>query len=368
MNPITMALSRWDDLDTSGYFSTVTDADVTKALSSERPTPIEFLTLLSPRADSHLESMAERARELTRRHFGRTIGLYAPLYLSNFCANRCLYCGFSAGNRIARRRLSYGEILRESAALTALGIQHLVVLTGESRSATPFDYLRRALALLTKRFASVSIEMLSLSEDEYRVLALDGVDGVTVYQETYDRSAYSGLHLSGPKADFDARLEIPDRAARAGLRKIVIGPLLGLSEPIKDAFLAGLHASLLQKAHPGSEFGLALPRVTSAEGGFIPPFPLDDATFVRLLLAFRIFLPWMPLSISTRERPEFRDRLLHLGATQFSAGSRTEVGAYALEKQTLPQFAVADDRSPDQFARAVCESGLDPVRKDGVPL
>jgi 2-iminoacetate synthase len=351
--------------DFDAFFQRVAADDVNRALNREKLDPLDFLALLSPAAMGFLEPMAQKAQRLTVQYFGRTIQLFIPLYIANHCANQCAYCGFSRANRIERRKLTLAEIEAEAVAIAATGMRHLLMLTGEAREATPMDYIEAAVRLLKKYFASVSIEMFPMREEEYRRLKEAGVDGLTLYQETYDREIYRAVHLAGPKTDYRFRLDATERGARAGFRAVNIGALIGLGEKRREAFFTGLHARYLEDRFLGTEIGVSLPRFNPAEGNFQPGDPAGDREFVQFLLALRLFLPRSGITVSTRERAAFRDRLMHLGATRFSAGSCTGVGGYARpERRDTPQFEISDTRNVAEVAQAIVAQGYQPVYKD----
>jgi 2-iminoacetate synthase len=309
--------------------------------------------------------MARKAHQLTVQYFGRTIQLYIPLYISNYCANACVYCGFHRDNKIRRKKLSLEEIEGEARALAATGMRHLLLLTGEAPAVTPIEYLEDAVRLLKKHFASVSIEIFPLDEPDYRRLKEAGVDGLTLYQEVYDEQRYALVHPAGRKADYQYRLEAPERGARAGFRMVNIGPLVGIGEVRSEVFVSGLHARYLQDSYLQTEISLSLPRMNPAEGGYQPEYVADDRTFVQFMTALRCFLPRLGLTISTRECAAFRDNLIPLGATRFSAGSCTGVGGYAEgEDAGSPQFAITDERSVAEVVEAIRAAGYQPVYKD----
>ncbi len=355
----------YESFDFDAFLESRTDADITRVLAEEQPGPLDFLTLLSGRAEAHLEAMAQRARQLTIQYFGRTIQLYSPLYISNFCNSECLYCGFSRRQHIARRKLSLGEIETEAERIADTGIRHVLILTGEAPRVTPMEYLIKTVELLKSHFASISIEIFPMGTPDYARLKEAGVDGLTLYQEVYNRETYAELHPTGEKADYGYRLDAPERGATAGFRSVNVGALLGLADPRKEAFLTGLHAAYLMDKFPDTEVSLSMPRINPAEGGFQPEFLVPDPLFVRILCAFRLFLPRAGIPISTREPAALRDRLAHIGATRFSAGSRTDVGGYSEpEKSHSPQFEISDHRSVPQVAAAIRANGFQPVYKD----
>lgn len=359
-------LARYRDFDFQDFFARITQERVARALSAEKLSETDFLALLSPLAAASLERMAQKAHELTVQYFGRTIQLYIPLYISNFCANECVYCGFHRGNVIHRKKLTMTEIEAEAQTIAATGMRHLLLLTGEAPAVTPIEYLEEAVRLLKKYFASVSIEIFPMAEQDYRRLKEAGVDGLTLYQEVYDESRYALVHRAGPKADYRWRLDAPERGARAGFRMVNIGPLVGLGEVRSEVFFSGLHARYLENTFLQTEISLSLPRMNPAEGDYRPDYFADDRDFVQFLTALRCFLPRAGLNISTRERAGFRDNLIRLGATRFSAGSCTGVGGYGEQKADAgsPQFAITDERSVAEVVEAIRAAGYQPVYKD----
>jgi 2-iminoacetate synthase len=358
-------LDTYSNFDFEGFWQSVGDDQVRRSLNADRPGPRDLLTLLSPKAADHLEAMAQKARRLTIQHFGRTIQLYIPLYISNFCNSECIYCGFNRRHAIKRRKLTLEQIDTEARKIAATGMRHILVLTGEAPKVTPLAYLTAAVELLKSYFASISIEMHPMQTAEYAQLKKAGVDGVTVYQEVYDRRVYAGVHLAGEKTDYRFRLDAPARGAQAGFRWVNVGALLGLADPRKEAFFTGLHAHYLTHRYLETEISISMPRINPAEGDFQPPFMVDDRTFVQFLTAFRLFLPRAGIPISTRERSTFRDRLMHLGATRLSAGSRTDVGGYThAESAGCKQFEISDERNVPEMVAAIEAAGLQPVYKD----
>lgn len=345
-----------------------TAADVRRALARVRAgLDLEDLgALLSPAAAPFLEEMARLSRQLTIERFGRTMQLYAPLYLSNACANVCTYCGFSAQNRIPRKVLTDDEILREAEALRGMGFEHVLVVTGET-SRVGKDYFLRALRLLRPSFSSLSLEVQPLPEADYAALAAEGLSAVLVYQETYDPKAYARHHLSGPKADIDFRLETPDRLGRAGLKKIGLGALYGLSDWRADAWFTGLHLRYLEKAHWRTRYSISFPRLRPHEGKDFAAAPFGERELVQAACAFRLLSREVELSLSTRESAAFRDRAFPLGFTTMSAGSRTNPGGYASAPESLEQFEIDDGRSPAEIAALLRGRGYEPVWKDWDP-
>ncbi len=362
-------VEKYENFGFDGYFASVTDDDVKKSIVKEKLTEKDLLNLLSPSAENHLERMAKRSHELTMQYFGGVISLYIPLYISNYCSNGCVYCGFSANNSIPRKKLTLEEIEKEALIIKKTGIKHILVLTGEAESTAGFEYVKESVGLLSRHFPSISVEMFPMSTGEYAELKTLGVDGLTVYQEVYDREIYKRMHTSGKKTDYLSRLECPERGAKAGLRLVNIGALYGLGDVRKEAFMNALHAKYLDDKYPDTEIAVSFPRITHSEGNFKPPHELSDWTFVQFLTAFRLFLPRVSLNVSTREKALFRNNILPLGITRMSAGSKTFVGGYAeSEKGDVPQFDISDGRSTEEIIRSIKERGYQPVLKDWEPV
>jgi len=331
----------------------------------------DFLKLLSPEAEKSLEEMAGKSRELTLKHFGRVIQLYTPMYLSNYCENNCLYCGFNSDNNIERKSLSFEEVEKEAKFISATGIRHILILTGESRQASPVSYIKDCVRILKRYFSSISIEVYPLTEPEYALLVSGGVDGLTIYQEVYDKDIYSRMHPSGPKSDYKFRLDAPERGARSGMRSVNIGALLGLNEWRKEVFALGLHAKYLQDNFPNVEIGVSLPRIRPQVRGFKASYDVTDKNMVQIILALRIFLPRLGISISTRETAKLREDLVPLGVTRMSAGSTTRVGGHtigATDGVHSLQFEISDNRTVDEIKAMLDRKGYQAVFKDWMNL
>ena len=323
----------------------------------------DLAALLSPAADGFLEEMAQLSHRLTVQRFGHTMQLYAPMYLTNICANVCTYCGFSAKNRIPRKALSDAEILAEAKVLQRHGFDHVLLVTGES-GRYGVEYLRNALRLLRPLFSNLSMEVQPLAEAEYAALTHDGLSAVLVYQETYDPAVYARHHLKGPKSDMAWRLETPDRLGQAGLKKIGLGALYGLSDWRSEAWFVGLHLSYMEKRHWRSRYSISFPRLRPHEGSEIEIMPFNERNLVQSACAFRLFSQEVELALSTREGAAFRDQALRLGFTSMSAGSCTNPGGYSGEAETLKQFDIDDSRSPAEVSALLRRQGYDPVWKD----
>lgn len=327
--------------------------------------PDKIQAVLDNTNRTHLEALAQEARHITRQYFGNAIGLYTPLYLSNFCSSHCVYCGFHSHNKIARIKLTLDAIDTEMKAIAALGTQNILLLTGESPEMTPLSYLTDAVTIAKKYFQGIALEIYPMSTDEYRALYLAGADGVTVYQETYDRARYKEVHLSGQKKDYDFRREAPQRIATAGMRSISLGVLLGLGPLAED--LASLYAHLKELEHsfPGVEYSLSFPRLRTINAKTFAGTMIDDITFTKILCLTRILFPRVGINLSTRESAEFRNKALELSITKISIGSKTTVGGYKTPGENgAPQFDISDERSADETVRYLKEHGFDPVFTD----
>jgi len=344
--------------------ASVTGADVRRVLGKRTLTGEDFLVLLSPAAQPYLEQMAQKAHTLTVAQFGRTMVLYTPLYLSNFCTNSCVYCGFNRDNRIARRQLTLEEVATEAKAVAATGLKHILILTGDAPDKASVAYIEACCAVLKRYFPAIGMEIYALSHKEYARLINGGVDSLTLYQETYNEALYARLHPRGPKRNYRFRLDAPENACRAGMRAVNIGALLGLDDWWRDAFFTGLHASYLQDRYPETEISVSLPRMRPHAGGYQPEYTVEDRHIVQIITALRLFMPRVGITISTRESADFRDRLLPLGVTRMSAGSCTAVGGRTDEKENVGQFAISDERSVPEMAAMLRQAGWQPVYKD----
>ncbi len=299
-------LSQYPQAEVKELILTTTGEQIDNALNSPRLSVESFAHLLSPSVnDLQLEAMATRAHAITRQRFGRTILLYAPIYLSNECHNGCKYCGFSADNHLVRKTLQLKEIEREAKILRQQGFRHMLLLTGEAPEVAGIDYLEEAIKVIKHYCGSVSIEVFPMDTDGYRRMVNAGVDGLTIYQETYDKQLYADLHPYGAKSDFEYRLAGPERGGEAGLRKVGVGALLGLGDSLSDAFYTGLHALYLARTYWRTQVSVSFPRMRPAEGGFQPLSIVDDRQLTQFICAMRLFLPDAGLVLSTREAPAY---------------------------------------------------------------
>jgi len=324
-----------------------------------------LLILLSPAAENYLEQMAQIAHQVTLRRFGRTVRLYAPLYLSNYCVNGCVYCGFNKSNPFPRIRLSIEQALAEADIIAKEGFRDLLLVSSEDKEFISVDYLCELATKLRPKFSSISVEIYQMATDEYAKLFAAGIEGVTLYQETYDRDTYRKYHLSGPKADYDYRLSAPDSYAKAGMREIGIGALLGLSDWRLETLSLAEHAQYLMKHYWQSRVSFSFPRLRPAKDVDQSQFNLlSDKNLVQMILALRLCFADAGMTISTREPAYLRDHLVTLGITRMSAGSKTNPGGYTNHTGSVGQFEIDDKRTPAQIAAMLKSQNLEPVWKD----
>ena len=352
------------NLDFEKLFNTTTINQLNDVLALEHISLPHLPILLSKIALENIELLAQKAHNITLKNFGKVIFLYAPLYAANYCENECLYCGFKSSNKIVRRKLDANEFEQEAIALSAKCIRDVLLLSGESRVKTPPEYLVECVNTLKKYFSSISIEVYPLHENEYAHLISAGVDGLAIYQETYDEVVYEKMHKAGPKRDFLYRLNAPERACIGGIRSVGMGALLGLSNPQKDIFMLAAHISYLQNKYPSVDFSFSLPRIRPQSGGYQPQHIVSDKLFTQLLLALRIMFPRAGINMSTRENAELRKNLIGLGVTRMSGGSKTEVGGYATSGKSDGQFKISDESSIESVCATITERGYAPVFKD----
>ena len=342
-----------------------TAADVQRALYAEAPNEATLAALLSPAAAEFLEPMAQRAQAITRRHFGRTMALYTPLYLSNFCNGGCVYCGIAADRRAKRAVLDEKQLRHEMEAITRMHFEELVMLTGERMPEADVPYLRDCVAIAAEYIANVTIEVFPMKEHEYRQLADAGCTGVTIYQETYDPVVYERMHRWGDKRDFLGRIDAPGRALRGGFRTAGLGALLGLADPRHDILCVYRHAKHLLKTYWQAGVSISFPRIRPQLGGFQPDHPVDERMLAQIVFALRICLPEIPLVLSTREPQRVRDGLAGVGISKMSIASKTTVGGYSDDSdESTEQFEISDERDIPTFCEMLRSKGLEPVFKN----
>ena len=365
----TKVISAINEYDYGSY----TAADVQRALAHENCTIEDFKAFLSPAAEPFLEKMAERARLETQKHFGNTVYLFTPLYIANYCENYCVYCGFNCYNDIRRMKLTMEQIDREMKVIAESGMEEILILTGESRSKSSVEYIGEACKLARKYFRMVGIEIYPVNTDEYRYLHECGVDYVTVFQETYDSNRYEQLHLLGHKRVFPYRFEAQERALMAGMRGIACSALLGLSDFRRDALASALHVYYLQRKYPHAEISLSCPRLRPIiNNGEINPLDVHERQLCQILCAYRIFLPFCGITVSSRESESFRNGIVKICATKVSAGVSTGIGDHESKytgKETDSaegdeQFEINDERSLGKMYSDMADEGLQPVLND----
>lgn len=354
-----------------------TAADVEAALNKNGKRTLEdFKALISPAGSAYLEEMALLSHRITQKRFGKTLQMYVPLYLSNECQNICTYCGFSFDNKIPRKTLSDEEILKEVSAIKAMNYDHVLLVTGEANKTVGVAYLANAINLIHPFFSNISIEVQPLEEDEYAYLSTLGLHSVLVYQETYHRENYQLHHTKGKKSNFSYRLETPERLGRAGVHKMGLGVLIGLEDWRTDSFFCAMHLDYLERNFWQTKYSISFPRLrphtsprpeghpSPSEGEGKGVRYMTDKELTQLICAYRIFDEEVELSLSTRESPKFRDNIIKLGITSISAGSKTNPGGYAAEKESLEQFEIHDDRCPQEISAMIRKQGYEAVWKD----
>lgn len=355
-------------------YNAYTDADVRRALASDRCSLEDFKALLSPAAAPYLEQMAQKAKMETSKHFGNTVYIFTPLYIANYCENYCIYCGFNCYNDIHRKKLSFEEIEKEMKVIADSGIEEILMLTGESRGMSDVNYIGEACRLAAKYFKNVGLEIYPVNTDEYRYLHECGADYVTVFQETYNSDKYETLHLMGHKRVFPYRFEAQERALRGGMRGVGFSALLGLADFRKDALASALHVYYLQRKYPHAEYSLSCPRLRPIiNNDKINPLDVHEKELCQVLCAYRIFLPFVGITVSSREQQHFRDGIIKIAATKVSAGVSTGIGDHEskykgekAEESGDEQFEISDDRSFDEMYQDVLGEGLQPVLNDYV--
>lgn len=345
-----------------------TASDVLRAIESDSCSPEDFKALLSPAAEPFLEQIARKARKETRKHFGNSAYFFTPIYISNYCENYCIYCGFNCHNKIKRAKLSMEEIHDEMKAIADTGLEEILILTGESRKASDVKYIGEACKIARKYFKNIGIEVYPMNSDEYRYLHECGADYVTVFQETYNSDKYETLHLAGHKRIFPYRFNAQERALMGGMRGVAFAALLGLDDFRKDALGTGMHAYLIQRKYPWAEISISCPRLRPIiNNASISPKDVHEKQLLQIMCAYRIFLPFAGMTISTRERAEFRDNVVGLAATKISAGVSTGIGSHSeSEDKGDAQFEIADTRGLDEIYESLKKRGIQPVMNDYV--
>ncbi|MCI9515548.1 MAG: 2-iminoacetate synthase ThiH [Lachnospiraceae bacterium] len=362
MTQVLAAMNQYD-------YEKYTAEDVRLALANDIRTPKDFGALLSPAAAPFLEEMAQLAQQETRKHFGNSVYMFTPIYISNYCENYCIYCGFNCRNKIQRAKLTYEEIEKEMEAIAATGLEEILILVGESRKQSDVEYLGEACKIARRYFKMVGLEVYPMNSDEYAYLHECGADYVTVFQETYDSDKYETLHLGGHKRVFPYRVNAQERALKGGMRGVGFGALLGLADFRKDAFATGIHAWLLQRKYPQAEIAFSCPRLRPIiNNDKINPKDVHEAQLLQVITAYRLFMPFAGITISTRESARFRDNIVTIAATKISAGVSTGVGSHVeeLEDKGDEQFEIDDSRGVAEIHQMLLERGMQPVMNDYV--
>ena len=362
-------MAQMDNYDPSSY----TAADVKAALEHDTCTIDDFKALLSPAAEPFLEQMAQRARLETSKHFGNTVYLFTPLYIANYCENYCVYCGFNCYNHIKRMKLSMEQIEKEMQIISESGMEEILILTGESRGQSSVEYIGQACKLARKYFRMVGLEIYPVNTDEYQYLHECGADYVTVFQETYDADKYEQLHLLGHKRVWPYRFDAQERALRGGMRGVAFSALLGLSDFRKDALASAMHVYYLQRKYPHAEMSLSCPRLRPIiNNDKINPLDVHEKQLCQVLCAYRIFLPYVGITVSSRESAQFRNGIVKIAATKVSAGVSTGIGDHESKysgkesdgAQGDEQFEIDDNRSLEKMYQDISQEGLQPVLND----
>jgi len=341
-----------------------TDKDVRIALDKQILSLNDFQAIISPAGSAFIEEMAGKSLQLTQQRFGKTIQLYVPIYLSNFCQNTCVYCGFAANVKQVRKLLNDAEILEEVKVLKSFGYEHILLVTGEASNKAGIEYFKHVFELIQPYFSLISIEVQPLEQIEYEELIKLGLNTVYLYQETYIKERYSKYHPSGKKSDFEYRLDSYERLGRAGVHRIGLGILAGLEDWRVDNFYTALHLSYLQKKYWKTKYSISFPRLRPHAGTFEPNIIMNDKELAQLIFAYRLFDNDVEISLSTRENPAFRDNMLKLGVTSMSAGSKTNPGGYSADLESLEQFKVNDDRTVPQIIEMIKSKDYQPVMKN----
>lgn len=343
-----------------------TEQDVINAINSDVCTIQDYKALLSPSAEKFLEEIAQKARKEKQKHFGNSVYMFTPLYISNYCENFCVYCGFNCKNKINRAKLNSEEIEKEMKAISRSSLQEILLLTGESRKFSDVEYIGEACKIASKYFRIVGLEIYPVNSDEYAYLHKCGADFVTVFQETYNSDKYAELHLGGHKRIFPYRINSQERALIGGMRGVGFAALLGLDDFRKDAFAVGLHASLIQKKYPHAEIAISCPRLRPIKNNEnINPRDVHEKQLLQIICAYRIFLPYSNITISTRENAKFRDNIVDISATKISAGVDVGIGGHCEEdKKGDEQFEISDSRNVSEVYNALVKRGLQPVMSD----
>ena len=353
--------------ETNSYDADIyTAEDVKEALTAETCSVDNFKALLSPAALPFLEEIAQKAQKETRKHFGNSVAIFTPLYIANYCENYCVYCGFNCHNKIKRAQLNYEEIEQEMQAIAETGLEEVLILTGESPNKSSVEYIGEACKIAKKYFKLIGLEVYPMDSKDYAYLHECGADFVTVFQETYNSDKYKTLHLGGRKRIFPYRVNAQERAIMGGMRGVGFAALLGLDDFRKDALATGMHAYLLQKKYPHAEIAFSCPRLRPIiNNDKINPKDVHEPQLLQIICAYRIFMPFASITISTRECERFRDNIIQIAATKISAGVNVGIGGHSQEEEKGDeQFEISDGRSVDEIYHMIEDKGMQPVMTD----
>lgn len=342
-----------------------TAKDVRRALLHTNKTPEDFGALLSPAAMPFLEEIAQQAQQETRKHFGNSIYMFTPIYIANYCENYCIYCGFNCHNKIRRAKLNADEIEREMQEIAKTGLQEVLILTGESLNMSDIHYIGAACKIARKYFKVIGLEIYPTNSEDYAYLHECGADYVTVFQETYNSDKYETLHLAGNKRIFPYRINAQERALKGGMRGVGFAALLGLDDFRRDAFATGMHAYFMQRKYPQAEIAFSCPRLRPIiNNDKINPMDVHEAQLLQVVCAYRLFMPFSSITVSTRECERVRNSLIKIAATKISAGVNVGIGGHSGEEKGDEQFEIDDTRSVDEVYQAIIDEGLQPVMND----
>lgn len=346
-------------------YSKYTASDVEMALAKPMLSPDDFAALLSPAALQYLEKIAQRAQSETKKHFGNSVYMFTPIYIANYCENYCIYCGFNCHNKIKRAKLNCEQIEEEMKAIAATGLQEILILTGESRQMSNVKYIGEACKIAQKYFKVIGLEVYPMNSEDYSYLHKCGVDYITVFQETYNSNKYETLHLAGHKRIFPYRFNAQERAIKGGMRGVGFAALLGLDDYRKDAFATGMHGYLLQRKYPHVEIAFSCPRLRPIiNNDKINPMDVHERQLLQVICAYRIFMPFANITISTRECARVRDNVINIAATKISAGVSVGIGGHVGDEKGDEQFEISDNRNVEEVYNAIMAKGLQPVMSD----
>lgn len=363
-------IKSYDWKNTTDLIYSKSESEVISALQSNKKSIDDFMALISPAAEPFIEEMAQQSQILTQQRFGKTIQLYVPLYLSNFCENNCVYCGFNTQNKIKRKVLSYEEIKEEVIAIKKLGFEHILLVTGEADVKAGATYFKKVFEIIKPYMSLISIEVQPLKQEEYSQLITHGLNTVYLYQETYNRDNYSTYHLNGNKANYENRINAYEQLGRAEVHKVGLGILAGLEDWRTDSFFTALHLNYLKKQYWKTKYSISFPRLRPHTGQFEPNSIMTDKHLAQLIFAYRLFDENVEIALSTRESASYRDNMLSLGVTSMSAESQTNPGGYAHpeENNELEQFSINDNRTALEMAAMIRSQGYEAVWKDWDPI